>query len=363
MGPVIVVLVVHHAAEVHTHADKACRQAPGALTFKTYAAVLPVAEALDEIGVLVGDVHAAGVGDVTVDAGDLAVVAVVEVQAVHILVHGVEDEYLDAHLAQTVDRLAGKALDVAEVVENNLDLNPLAHLGAEDLFKLIPELSLSQNEVFKEDEALSLGCAVDEITQQNRALGQVRDRGILIELEVAAAEVVCRARPSGQLARELVDGNLTAHAHALRLVRKALGVLRQMALLRRAAPEEPENHTHRRGQQKQDEPDELIGKLTWFIVDMHRKEQRANLYDAVGQRQILLHKVGDGDNKADLHRKQDDDQHDPQRRRNAPLALLLNLESLHRSLSPLLLAVPCFLISALISFSRSARSSRSEARS
>ena len=67
---------------------------------------------------------------------------------------------------------------------------------------------------------------------------------------------------------------------------------------------------------------------------MHRKEQRADLYDAVGQRQILLHKVGDGDNKADLHRKQDDDQHDPQRRRNAPLALLLNLESLHRSLSP-----------------------------
>ena len=115
-----------------------------------------------------------------------------------------------------------------------------------------------------------------------------------------------------------------------------------MALLRRAAPEEPENHTHWRGQQKQDEPDELIGKLTWFIVDMHRKEQRADLYDAVGQRQILLHKVGDGDNKADLHRKQDDDQHDPQRRRNAPLALLLNLESLHRSLSPLLLAVPCF---------------------
>ena len=107
-------------------------------------------------------------------------------------------------------------------------------------------------------------------------------------------------------------------------------------------PEEPENHTHRRGQQKQDEPDELIRKLTWFIVDMHRKEQRADLYDAVGQRQILLHKVGDSDNKADLHRKQDDDQHDPQRRRNAPLALLLNLESLHRSLSPLLLAVPCF---------------------
>ena len=119
-------------------------------------------------------------------------------------------------------------------------------------------------------------------------------------------------------------------------------IARVKALLRRAAPEEPENHTHRRGQQKQDEPDELIRKLTWFIVDMHRKEQRADLYDAVGQRQILLHKVGDGDNKADLHRKQDDDQHDPQRRRNAPLALLLNLESLHRSLSPLLLAVPCF---------------------
>ena len=150
--------------------------------------------------------------------------------------HGVEDEYLDAHLAQTVDRLAGKALDVAKVVKDDLDLNALACLGAEDLFKLIPKLPLGQNEVFKENKALSLGCAVDEITQQNRTLGQVRNRGILIELEIAAAEVVCRARPIGQLARELVDGDLTAHAHALRLVRKALGVPRQMALLRRAAP-------------------------------------------------------------------------------------------------------------------------------
>ena len=119
-------------------------------------------------------------------------------------------------------------------------------------------------------------------------------------------------------------------------------IARVKALLRRAAPEEPENHTHRRGQQKQDEPDELIGKLTWFIVDMHRKEQRADLYDAVGQRQILLHEVGDCNNKSDLHGQKEDHQHDAQRRRNAPLALLLNLESLHRSLSPLLLAVPCF---------------------
>ena len=136
MRAVIVVLVVHDAADIDAHVDKARRQPPGALALKTDAAVLPVAEALDEVCILVGDVYAAGVGNVTVKAGDFTVVAVVEVEPVHILMHGIEDEHLNACVAQAVDRLAAEALDVAEIVEDDLDLNAFVRFGAEELFKL-----------------------------------------------------------------------------------------------------------------------------------------------------------------------------------------------------------------------------------
>ena len=192
--------------------------------------------------------HAARVSHVAVDTGNLAVVTIVEGKAVHILVHGVEDEDLNARCAQGVDRFAGKALDVAEIVENNLDLDPRARLGAEDRFQLIPELALGQNEVFKENEALGPCRAVDEVAQQRRAVGEIRRLRVLIETEAAAGQKVCRARPCRHLARELIHSDLAAGAHTLRLVRRALGGTGQAALLRGAAPQKPQDQPRHRRQ-------------------------------------------------------------------------------------------------------------------
>lgn len=74
----------------------------------------------------VGDVHTAGVGGLAVDDRDLAVVAVIEIEAVDILVHGVEDDDLHARVAQRLQALRAETLDVAEVVEDDLDLHAAA---------------------------------------------------------------------------------------------------------------------------------------------------------------------------------------------------------------------------------------------
>ena len=228
--------------------------------------------------------------------------------------HRVEDKDLDPRLAQGIDRLAGKTLDVAEIVENNLDLDPRARLGAEDPLELIPELALGKDKVFQKDKTLGFAGTVDDIAQQRRTLGKIGHLRVLIQAKTAAAQKICRARPRGQLTRQLVERDLAAGAHTLRLIRDTALLLGQMALLRRAAPQEPEDEPHRGSQQKQDEPDELIRKLTRLIVDMDRKKDRNDLQDPVADGHILLQHMRDQDDGGDLRRQKQDHEHDPQRR-------------------------------------------------
>ena len=58
-------------------------ETPRSIALDAQGGVLPVAEALLRVDILVGQVHAAGVGDAPVDDHDLAVVAVVHHQREH----------------------------------------------------------------------------------------------------------------------------------------------------------------------------------------------------------------------------------------------------------------------------------------
>ena len=76
--------------------DKLGREAPGAVTVDADGGVLPVTEADIQVGILVRHVDAAGVGGGAVNDGDLPVVPVVKVNAVHIAVYGIEHLHLNA---------------------------------------------------------------------------------------------------------------------------------------------------------------------------------------------------------------------------------------------------------------------------
>ncbi len=59
-----------------------------------------MAEADEQVGVLISDVDAAGVGVHPVNDGDLPVVPVVEVNPIHVAVDWIEDLHLHASVLQ-----------------------------------------------------------------------------------------------------------------------------------------------------------------------------------------------------------------------------------------------------------------------
>ena len=172
-GAVIVMLAVHFAAQPLPHEDKLPSQPPRALALQPEAAVLPAAEALDDIGVLVGNIGAAGVGDIAVDAGDLPMVAVVEVQAVHIVVYRIEDDDLHPGTAQRLHLLRRHTHHAAEIVEDQLDLYALPTLTPQNIRQAIPQLALRHDEVLQKDEALRPLHGVQHILQEFFARLQV----------------------------------------------------------------------------------------------------------------------------------------------------------------------------------------------
>ena len=170
---VVVMLVVHLAAQALPHVDELTGQAPGALALQPQAAVLPVAEAPDDVGVLIGQVGAAGEGHIAIDAGDFPVVAVVEVQPVHVVVYRIKDDDLHTGTAQGIHPLRRHAHHAAEVVENQLDLHALPALAAQHIGQPVPYLALGHNEVLQEDEALRLLHGGQHILQKVLAGGQI----------------------------------------------------------------------------------------------------------------------------------------------------------------------------------------------
>ena len=220
--PVVVPLLVQLAAEKAPHIEERRGQAPDALALQADAAVLPVAEAVDEVRVLVGDVHAAGVGGLAVDDRDLAVVAVIEIEAVDILVHGVEDDDLHARVAQRLQALRAETLDVAKVVEDDLDLHAAAGALAKGRAHAVPELSLGEDKILHEDEALCRFDATEDILQQQRPLGKIDHFRVLIEVKAAAAQILRYTRPAGQRALQTVRVERAAVSQTLRLLRREL---------------------------------------------------------------------------------------------------------------------------------------------
>ena len=320
---VVVVLVVRLTVHTLPHMQELAGQSPRALALQADAAVLPVAEADDEVGVLVGDVGSAGVGGLAVDAGDLAVVAVVEVKAVDVVVDGVE--YLDLHagIQQRLHLLVGHTHHAAEIVENQLDLHAHAALIAENIGQAIPDLALRHDEILQEDETLRLLQTLQHIVQIRLAGGQVRHLRVAVEGEALAAEVVCHGIPlrgglpqpfqigAGDLllGARLLDGGELFQAETL-----GLAV---------AVPEQVEDQSHHRHEQHQNDPADLIAGGTGARPDTHCHHACQHLQHRIRQSHALHEQVAEDDHQRDLRQQQHRHQHKAQRGGYAPLCPLL----------------------------------------
>ena len=153
---VVIVGLGELAAHALPHTQKLTGKAPCRLAGNTHAAIFPIAETVNDVGVFIGDIDTAGVGDVPVNAGDLTVVAVVEVQAIHILMDRVKDLCLHTHTPQHAHLFTAKAHHAAEIVKDQLDLHALLPLAAEDVHKAIKDLTAGDDVILHEDKLLRL---------------------------------------------------------------------------------------------------------------------------------------------------------------------------------------------------------------
>ena len=193
-----------------------------------------MAEADEQVGVLIPDVDAAGIGVHPVDDGDLPVVPIVEVDPVHIAVDGVEHLHLHAGVLQGLEGGVGEAGQVAEVVKND----PHLHAGGgplpQDREDAVPDLPLRQDVVLQEDVDLRLPQVVDQVVEERGALREVPGPGAAVEQEVPGLQIGGQPPPGGGPAAQRV----TLALLSIRALSRSAGggVLRRLKLLAWCVP-------------------------------------------------------------------------------------------------------------------------------
>ena len=235
-----------------------------------------------------------------VDDGDLPVVPVVEVEPVHVLVDGVEDLQLDAAVLDGLEHGVREPGDVAEVVEDDLDLHPGGGPLPQHGEDAVPDLPLRQDVVLQEDVGLGLGQVLDEVVKERCPVREVAGAGIAVEPEVPLLEVRGHPPPVGQLPCEpgevplagLNDG-APLRGHGDPLQAEVLG-------LAQPAPEAEEDDARHRHEKQQAHPAELVGGAPRAGVDPDGKARAHQLQRTVDIAGPLLEKGREGQGGEDL---------------------------------------------------------------
>ena len=143
------------AAAVVPHGEEHHRHGPNRVPLQQDGAVLPVAEALPPVDILVSQVDASGEAHLSVDDQEFPVVPVVEAQGHH-RHKAVEHPALDAPGGHLLVIVPGEGEHAAHVVVDEAHLHPLGGLLLQDLQHAVPEDAGLDDEVLQEDVPLRL---------------------------------------------------------------------------------------------------------------------------------------------------------------------------------------------------------------
>ena len=322
-GTVITTGMIQRAAHALPQVDEFPGQRPCPLPCQAHAAVLPVAKALHPVAILVRQIGAAGIGDLAVDAGDLAMVAVVEVEPIHILMHRIEDHDLHANLPQGVHLLVAKAHHAAEIIKEETDLHALRPLAAENGQHPVKQLAAGHNVIFQKDKPLRLLHMGQQVVEIGLAGIQIHSVGAAVKRKTLTGHIAGKAAPLRKLPLylRLRGGAAGDLGCALRrfgpfLQRKTLGA----AL---AVPEPVEDQARHRNRQHQQDPADLIAGAAGAGIDPHGHKQANDLHQQIAKRHTLLQQQRKTHHQRDLHHQQQSHQRKPQARADAPLRFLL----------------------------------------
>ena len=256
-------------------------------------------------------------------------VAVVEVQPVHILVHRVEHHDLHADGLQGVGLLAAEAHHAAEIVKEELDLHALRPLAAEDGQHPVEEVATGHDIVLQEDEPLRLLQMGQQVVEIRLAGVQIHRLRAVVQGEAVALHIAGQAAPlrltlpqgrHGGTALGRLGGALGGKGQLFQ--RQALGA----AL---AVPQPVEDQARHRHRQDQQYPANLIAAAAGTGIDPHGAEQCQDLQQGIGHGHPLLQELGKADDQGDLGQQQDRHQRQAQSRADPAFCLLLYLVLLH----------------------------------
>ena len=182
---------VPHGEEHHGHG-------PDGLAPEKDAAVLPVAEPLMAVDVLVGQIDAAGEAHLSVNNHQLPVVPVVEPSGEH-RHEGVEDLGPNAHLPEPLVVARGQGGNAAEVVIEHPDIDAPGGLPPQNIENSLPHDPLADDKELQEDILLGLAELLQHPGIDQVAQGKIFRLGVVID-RVAGHIIEIRGHCRGRVA-------------------------------------------------------------------------------------------------------------------------------------------------------------------
>ena len=249
-------------------------KAPGRVAPQPDAGVPPVAEPLQLVDILVGQVGPAGKGGVAVNDHDLAVVAVVHDQVNH-RHKGVEGQAVDALLLQLAPVADGQHADAAHIVVDDPHVHALGRLALEDLVDLVPHFAQADDEILDKNKMLGAFQRGQHVGKHILAQGIVFHLGVgKYRIRAPAAQVTGGQRAAGVLAGQLL---LRGGVLAQQRVDAHAGVFQPAAQPERralVAPQQVQDAALHRHDHKQRHPADL--ELRQNIIQADQQQAHDN---------------------------------------------------------------------------------------
>ena len=202
------------------------RKVPRGVAFHTQGCILPVAEALLCVDILICQIHTAGVGHRTVNDYDLAVVAVVHHQRDqgH---HRVERDAADVRPLHPHDKIGRQAQQTAKIIVDQTHIHALCRLAAQDLLDAIPHTAMAYDEKFQKDALLSLFQIGQQLRIHCFTAGKILRTGVLpCRIGAILCHITALALPAGiqtvQYARLLLQVLFMCAVHSMHFQAQAL---------------------------------------------------------------------------------------------------------------------------------------------
>ena len=268
------------------HFQKHQRQTPSSLALQHHGGVLPVAVFFNGVDILVGQVDAAGEGNLAVDGDDLPMIPVVLLEGQQ-GAEGVKYGAFNAHLPELLGKMRGQQEETAEIIVHDPHTNTLGGLAPQYIQDLIPHFAFLDDEKLQENVLLRFLQLGQQCGKHILAQGEIGHPGAIVNGKAGKAlQIAHLCEPVGQ-ALLCVGIAVTRQAVKRRGFFPGCVELRPHLPGRRlGVHQQVQKATEDGKRQDQKNPQHLVSALVLFGYDEQNRQnaqQRQRRVDTLGQ--------------------------------------------------------------------------------